>query len=200
MLDEKDTAETDHQELQKFLALQQGEAVIAANRKRDRSPSPVAGPSSKKVRSDGSKKRSRRRVPVEGAAQESRSPSPVAGPSSKKVRSDGSNKRSRRRVPVEGAAQESPRLVRLVVPPGRSMEASTSTPVLPHGLPSSMEVSVRDESMQGPSSLVQLAAAAEAQSGVVQRFVSPSPVTSPIKGTGSDSLPSNMPPTSRSLL
>ncbi|KAJ3803492.1 hypothetical protein F5876DRAFT_85228 [Lentinula aff. lateritia] len=43
MLDEKDTAETDQQELQKFLALQQGEAVVAANRKRDRSPSPVAG-------------------------------------------------------------------------------------------------------------------------------------------------------------
>ncbi|KAJ3911143.1 hypothetical protein F5877DRAFT_73412 [Lentinula edodes] len=145
MLDEKDTAETDHQELQKFLALQQGEAVIAANRKRDRSPSPVAGPSSKKVRSDGSKKR------------------------------------SRRRVPVEGAAQESPRRVRLVVPPGRSMGASTSTPALPRALPSSMEVSVRDESVQGPSSLVQLAAAAEAQSGVAQRFVSPSPVTSPIK-------------------
>ena len=164
MLDEKDTAETDHQELQKFLALQQGEAVIVANRKRDRSPSPVAGPSSKKVRSDGSKKR------------------------------------SRRRVPVEGAAQESPRRVRLVVPPGRSMGASTSTPALPRALPSSMEVSVRDESVQGPSSLVQLAAAAEAQSGVAQRFVSPSPVTSPIKGTGSDSLPSNMPPTSRSLL
>ncbi|GAW04609.1 hypothetical protein LENED_006414 [Lentinula edodes] len=139
MLDEKDTAETDHQELQKFLALQQGEAVIAANRKRDRSPSPVAGPSSKKVRSDGSKKR------------------------------------SRRRVPVEGAAQESPRRVRLVVPPGRSMGASTSTPALPRALPSSMEVSVRDESVQGPSSLVQLAAAAEAQSGVAQRRIPPSP-------------------------
>ncbi|GAW04608.1 hypothetical protein LENED_006413 [Lentinula edodes] len=80
------------------------------------------------------------------------------------------------------------------------MGASTSTPALPRALPSSMEVSVRDESVQGPSSLVQLAAAAEAQSGVAQRFVSPSPVTSPIKGTGSDSLPSNMPPTSRSLL
>ncbi|KAJ4476308.1 hypothetical protein C8R41DRAFT_923435 [Lentinula lateritia] len=50
MLDEKDTAETDQQELQKFLALQQGEAVVTANRKRDHSPSPVAGPSRKKVR------------------------------------------------------------------------------------------------------------------------------------------------------
>ncbi|KAJ3884029.1 hypothetical protein GG344DRAFT_84695 [Lentinula edodes] len=45
-----------------------------------------------------------------------------------------------------------------------------------------------------------LAAAAEAQSSVVQRFVSPSPVTSPIKGTGSDPLPFDMPPTSRSSL
>ncbi|KAJ3852803.1 hypothetical protein EV368DRAFT_82192 [Lentinula lateritia] len=164
MLDEQDTAETDQQELWKFLALQQGEAVVAAKRKRNRSPLPVAGPSSKKVRSDGSKKR------------------------------------SRRRTPVEGAAQESPRRIRLVVPPGRSMAASTSTPALPRAFPSSMEVSVRGEPVQGPSGLVQLAAAAEVQSGVVQRLVSPSPVTSPIKGTGSDPLPSNMPPTSRSLL
>ncbi|KAJ3891194.1 hypothetical protein GG344DRAFT_77109 [Lentinula edodes] len=164
MLDEKDTAETDQQELQRFLALQQREAVVAANRKRDRSPLPVAGPSSKKVRSEGSKKR------------------------------------SRCMIPVEGAAQESPHCVRLVVPPGRSMAASTSTPALPRTLPSSMEGSVRDKSVQGPSGLVQLAAAAEAQSGVVQRFISPSPVASPIKGTGSDSLPSDMPPTSQSQL
>ncbi|KAJ3804436.1 hypothetical protein F5876DRAFT_70633 [Lentinula aff. lateritia] len=164
MLDEQDTAETDQQELRKFLALQQGEAVVAAKRKRNRSPLPVAGPSSKKVRSDGSKKC------------------------------------SRRRTPVEGAAQESPRRIRLVVPPGHSMAASTSTPALPRALPSSMEVSVRGEPVQGPSGLVQLAAAAEVQSGVIQRLVSPSPVTSPIKGTGSDPLPSNMPPTSQSQL
>ncbi|KAJ3912347.1 hypothetical protein F5877DRAFT_72475 [Lentinula edodes] len=49
MLDEKDTAETDQQELQKFLALQQGEAVVAAKRKRNCSPLPVAGPSSNKA-------------------------------------------------------------------------------------------------------------------------------------------------------
>ncbi|KAH7869221.1 uncharacterized protein C8R40DRAFT_1176871 [Lentinula edodes] len=164
MLDKQDTAETDQQEFQKFLALQQGEAVVAAKCKRNRSPLPVAGPSSKKVRLDGSKKC------------------------------------SRRRTPVEGAAQESPRHIRLVVPPGHSMAASTSTPALPRAPPSSMEVSVRDEPVQGPSGLVQLAAAAEVQSGVVQRLVSPSPVMSPIKGIGSDPLPSNMPPTSRSLL
>ncbi|KAJ4499401.1 hypothetical protein C8R41DRAFT_915615 [Lentinula lateritia] len=116
MLDEQDTAEADQQELREFLTLQQGEAVVAVKRKRDRSPLPVAGPSSKKVRSDGSKKCSR----------------------------------------------------------CRSMAASTSTPAPPHALPSSMEVSVRDEPMQGPSGLVQLAAAAEVQSSVVQQFVSPS--------------------------
>ncbi|KAJ3917832.1 hypothetical protein F5877DRAFT_79602 [Lentinula edodes] len=164
MLDEQDTTETDQQEFRKFLALQQGEAVVAAKRTRDHFPLPVAGPSSKKVQSDGSKKC------------------------------------SRHRTPVEGAAQESPRRIRLVVPPGRSMAASTSTPALPRAPPSSMEVSVRDEPMQGPSGLVQLAAAAEVQSGVVQRLVSPSPVMSPIKGTGSDPLPSNMPPTLCSLL
>ncbi|KAJ3858170.1 hypothetical protein EV359DRAFT_88149, partial [Lentinula novae-zelandiae] len=158
MLDDQDTADADQQA---FLSLQQGEAVVAAKRKRECS---------------------------------------VAGPSSKKIRSDGPKKHSRHRIPVEGAAQESPRRIRLVVPPGRSLAASTSTPALPRALPSSMEVSVRDKPMQGPSGLVQLAAAAEVQSGVVQRFDSPSPVTSPIKGTGSDPLPSNMPPTSRSLL
>ncbi|KAJ3803657.1 hypothetical protein F5876DRAFT_84782, partial [Lentinula aff. lateritia] len=155
MLDEQDSAEADQQELREFLTLQQGEAVVAAKRKRDRSPLPVAGSSSKKVRSDGSKKRSRHRIPVEGAAQES--------------------------------------------PRRRLLAASTSTPALPRTLPSPMEVSVRGEPVQGPSGLVQLAAAAEVQSGVVQRFVSPSLVM-PIKGTGSDPLPSNMPPTSRSLL
>ncbi|KAJ4470539.1 hypothetical protein C8R41DRAFT_924864 [Lentinula lateritia] len=64
MLDEKDTVEADQQELREFLALKQGEAVVAAKRKRDRSPLPVAGFSRKKVRSDAPKKRSRRRTPV----------------------------------------------------------------------------------------------------------------------------------------
>ncbi|KAJ3884481.1 hypothetical protein GG344DRAFT_71313, partial [Lentinula edodes] len=64
MLDEKDTVEADQQELREFLALQQGEAVVAAKRKRDRSPLPVAGSSRKKVQSDAPKKRSRHRTPV----------------------------------------------------------------------------------------------------------------------------------------
>ncbi|KAJ4496531.1 hypothetical protein C8R41DRAFT_918615 [Lentinula lateritia] len=64
MLDEKDTVEADQQELREFLALQQGEAVVAAKRKRDRSPLPVAGSSWKKVWSDAPKKCSRRRTPV----------------------------------------------------------------------------------------------------------------------------------------
>ncbi|KAJ4495005.1 hypothetical protein C8J55DRAFT_554614 [Lentinula edodes] len=64
MLDKKDAVEADQQELQEFLALQQGEAVVAAKRKRDRSPLPVAGSSRKKVRSDAPKKRSCHRTPV----------------------------------------------------------------------------------------------------------------------------------------
>ncbi|KAJ4463619.1 hypothetical protein C8R41DRAFT_927324 [Lentinula lateritia] len=48
MLDEQDTAEADQQKLREFLTLQQGEAVVAAKRKRNRSPLPVAGSSSKK--------------------------------------------------------------------------------------------------------------------------------------------------------
>ncbi|KAJ3804798.1 hypothetical protein F5876DRAFT_70333 [Lentinula aff. lateritia] len=64
MLDERDTVEADQQELREFLALQQGEAAVAAKRKRDRSPLPVAGPSHKKVQSDAPKKCSRRRSPV----------------------------------------------------------------------------------------------------------------------------------------
>ncbi|KAJ3803622.1 hypothetical protein F5876DRAFT_84878 [Lentinula aff. lateritia] len=71
MLDDQDTADADQQELQAFLSLQQGEAVVAAKRKRERSPLPVAGPSSKKIRSDGPRKRSRHRTPVEDAAPES---------------------------------------------------------------------------------------------------------------------------------
>ncbi|KAJ3803563.1 hypothetical protein F5876DRAFT_85027 [Lentinula aff. lateritia] len=122
MLDDQDTADADQQELRNFLSLQQGEAVVAAKRKREHSPLPVAGPSSKKVWSDGSKKC------------------------------------SHRRTPVEEAAPESPRRVRLVVPPGRSMAASTSTAVPPS----------RNLPMQGPSNLVQLAAVAEAHSGLVR--------------------------------
>ncbi|GAW05268.1 hypothetical protein LENED_007112 [Lentinula edodes] len=56
MLDERDTADADQQELQKFLALQQDEAAVAAKHKRNCSPLPMAGPSSKKVRLDASKK------------------------------------------------------------------------------------------------------------------------------------------------
>ncbi|KAJ4486569.1 hypothetical protein C8J55DRAFT_487560 [Lentinula edodes] len=49
MLDDQDVADVDQQELRDFLALQQEEAAVAAKRKRDLSPLPVAGPSSKKV-------------------------------------------------------------------------------------------------------------------------------------------------------
>ncbi|KAJ3897075.1 hypothetical protein F5879DRAFT_996662 [Lentinula edodes] len=63
MLDEQDATDADQQQLREFLTLQQGEAVVAAKHKCDCSPLPVAGPSSKKVRSDGSKKRSRCRYP-----------------------------------------------------------------------------------------------------------------------------------------
>ncbi|KAJ3804109.1 hypothetical protein F5876DRAFT_70904 [Lentinula aff. lateritia] len=71
MLDDQDTADADQQELRNFLSLQQGEAAVAAKRKCERSPLPVAGPSSRKVPSDGSKKCFRRRTPVEEAAPES---------------------------------------------------------------------------------------------------------------------------------
>ncbi|KAJ3845896.1 hypothetical protein EV368DRAFT_89923 [Lentinula lateritia] len=64
MLDEQDAVDADQQELQQFLTLQRDEAVVAAKRKRNRSPVPVAGPSSKKIRSDASKKRSRRKSPA----------------------------------------------------------------------------------------------------------------------------------------
>ncbi|KAJ3804132.1 hypothetical protein F5876DRAFT_83717 [Lentinula aff. lateritia] len=88
--------------------------------------------------------------------------------------------------------------VRLVIPPGHSVVVPPT--VVPRAAPSPTEVPSRDEPSQGPAGLVQLAAAAEAQSGVVWRLVSPLPATSPIKGTGSDPLPSNMPPTSCSSL
>ncbi|KAJ3884391.1 hypothetical protein GG344DRAFT_84091 [Lentinula edodes] len=53
MLDEQDAVDADQQELQ------QNEAAVAAKHKRNHSPMPVAGPSSKKIRSDAPKKRSR---------------------------------------------------------------------------------------------------------------------------------------------
>ncbi|KAJ3803705.1 hypothetical protein F5876DRAFT_84638 [Lentinula aff. lateritia] len=160
MLDKQDAADADQQELREFLALQQGEAVVAAKCKRDCSPLPIAGPSSKRVRSDASKKC------------------------------------SHRRSPEEEAVQESPLRVRLVVPPGRLVAASTSTPLPPHASPSLMEVPGGDLPVQGHSSLVRLAAVAEAQSGLVQRPIAPPS----IKGTGPDLLSSNMPPASRPTL
>ncbi|KAJ3902753.1 hypothetical protein F5879DRAFT_990756 [Lentinula edodes] len=61
MLDERDTIDADQQELQRFLALQQNEIVVAAKRKCNCSPMPVAGPSSKKVRLDVPKKHPHRK-------------------------------------------------------------------------------------------------------------------------------------------
>ncbi|KAJ3847735.1 hypothetical protein EV368DRAFT_87402 [Lentinula lateritia] len=63
-----------------------------------------------------------------------------------------------------------------------------------------MEVPDRDLPVQGPSSLVRLAAVAEAQSGLVQQAISPPSARTPIKGTGPDLLSSNMPPTPRPTL
>ncbi|KAJ3846717.1 hypothetical protein EV368DRAFT_88607 [Lentinula lateritia] len=143
MLDERDTADADQQELQKFLALQQGEATVAAKH---------------------------------------RSPLPVAGPSSKKIRLDAPKKCSRHKSPVMEAASESPLHVRLVVPLGRLVVASTSTPVPPRATPS-------------PNGAV-----AEAHSGLVRQAVSPPSARMPIKGTGQDLLASNMPLTPRPTL
>ncbi|KAJ3884126.1 hypothetical protein GG344DRAFT_71571, partial [Lentinula edodes] len=64
MLDEQDAVDADQQELQQFLTLQRDEAAVAAKRKRNRSLMPVAGPSSKKIRSDAPKKCSRRKSPA----------------------------------------------------------------------------------------------------------------------------------------
>ncbi|KAJ3850930.1 hypothetical protein EV368DRAFT_84048 [Lentinula lateritia] len=164
MLDERDTVDADQQELQRFLALQQSEAAVSARRKRDRSPMPVAGPSSKKIRSDAPKKCSHRKSPV---------------------------------VDVN---PEPPRRVRLVVPLGRSVVASTSVPAPPRASPSLMEVPNRDLPMQGPSNPVRLAAVAEAHSGLVRQAVSPPSARTPIKGAGQDLLSSAMPPTPRPTL
>ncbi|KAJ3860590.1 hypothetical protein EV359DRAFT_85174 [Lentinula novae-zelandiae] len=139
MLDEWDTADADQQELQKFLALQQSKTAVTAKRKRDRSPLPVAGPFSKKIRSDAPKKC------------------------------------SHHKSPVAEATPDSPLCIRLVVPPGRPVVASSSLPVCPRASPSLMEVLHRDLPMQGPSDLVQLAAVAETHSGLVQQGVSSPP-------------------------
>ncbi|KAJ3885284.1 hypothetical protein GG344DRAFT_82886 [Lentinula edodes] len=64
MLDEQDMVDADQRELQEFLILQQNKAAVAAKRKRDRSPMPVAGPSSEKIWSDAPKQRSHRKSPV----------------------------------------------------------------------------------------------------------------------------------------
>ncbi|KAJ3853490.1 hypothetical protein EV368DRAFT_81538 [Lentinula lateritia] len=148
MLDERDTVDADQQELQRFLVLQQSEAAASARRKRNRSPMPVAGPSSKKIRSDAPKKCSHWKSPV-----------------------------------VE-ANPEPPRRVRLVVPPGQSVVAPSSVPAPPCTSPSLME----------------LAAVAEAHSGLVRQAVSPPSAQTPIKGVGQDLLSSAMPPTPRPTL
>ncbi|KAJ3805287.1 hypothetical protein F5876DRAFT_81931 [Lentinula aff. lateritia] len=62
MLDEQDAVNANHKELQR--ALQQEEAILAAKRRRNPSPLPVAGPSCKKTWSDAPRKRSRRKSPV----------------------------------------------------------------------------------------------------------------------------------------
>ncbi|KAJ3884230.1 hypothetical protein GG344DRAFT_84351 [Lentinula edodes] len=64
MLDEQDTVDADQQELQEFLTLQQNKAAVAAKCKCNRSPMPVAGPSSKKIRLDAPKKCSHRKSPA----------------------------------------------------------------------------------------------------------------------------------------
>ncbi|GAW10449.1 hypothetical protein LENED_012712 [Lentinula edodes] len=127
------------------------------------------------------------------------SPLPVAGPSRKKTIGLEVPKRHphHKHLTVEASSEPAPH-VWLVIPPGRSVVVPPT--IVPHAAPSPTEVPSRDEPSQGPAGLVQLAAAAEAQSGVVQRFVSPSPVMLPIKGTGSDPLPSTTPPTLHSLL
>ncbi|KAJ3858731.1 hypothetical protein EV359DRAFT_87297 [Lentinula novae-zelandiae] len=109
-----------------------------------------------------------------------RSPMPVAGPSCKKVRSNAPKKHSHRKSPVVETNPEPLRHVRLVVPPGQPVVASTSVPVHPRTSPSLMEVPNRDLPMQGPSNLVRLAAVAE--------------------GAGHDLLSSTMPPTPRPTL
>lgn len=172
MLDEQDAVDADQQELQQFLTLQRDEATVAAKRKRNRSPVPVAGPSSKKIRSDASKKRSRRKSPAVEV-----------------------NVEPFRRVrlvvpPVRSVAPVPP--VRLVAP--------TSPPVPPPASPSLMGVLHRDLPMQGPSDLVRLADAAEVHPGLVQQAGSSSPARTPIKGTGQDLLSSTMPPILRPAL
>ncbi|KAJ3845746.1 hypothetical protein EV368DRAFT_90174, partial [Lentinula lateritia] len=80
------------------------------------------------------------------------------------------------------------------------MAASTSTPVPPRAPPSLMEVPGGHPTVQGPSSLVRLAAVAEAQSSLVQQPIIHPATRTPIKGTGPDLLSSNMPPAPRPTL
>ncbi|KAH7878370.1 uncharacterized protein C8R40DRAFT_1167796 [Lentinula edodes] len=164
MLDEQDGVTADQQELQKFLALQQDEASVAAKQKCARSPLPVVGPSTKKVRLEVPKKCSRCKAPG---------------------------------VEVDS---EPPCHVLLVVPPSRSLVTSTIAPVPPCALSSPMEVSVRDNPVQGSSGLVQLVTIAEAHSGLACRHASPPVTQVPIKGGESDIFSSNMPPTPCSTL
>ncbi|GAW09926.1 hypothetical protein LENED_012142 [Lentinula edodes] len=164
MLDKQDEVDADQQEPQKFLVLQQDEASVAAKQKHARSPLPVVGPSTKKVRSEGPKKHFCRKSPV-----------------------------------VEVASMPSC-LVRLVVPPGQLSVITTTTPVPLRALPSPMEVTVRDDPVQGSSDLVQLETIAEAHSGLACPVASPPAPQMPIKGGELDILTSNMPPTPRSTL
>ncbi|KAJ4475453.1 hypothetical protein C8R41DRAFT_869939 [Lentinula lateritia] len=125
---------------------------------------------------------------------------PVAGPSRKKVWSNAPKKRSHRKSPVVEANPELLRRVRLVVPPGQPVVASTSVPVRPRTSPSLMEVPNRDLLMQGPSDLGRLVAIAEVHSGLARQAVSPPSARTPIKGAGNNLLSSTMPPTPRPTL
>ncbi|KAJ3884723.1 hypothetical protein GG344DRAFT_83598 [Lentinula edodes] len=117
-----------------------------------------------------------------------------------KVWLEAPKKRSHHKSPEVEVASGPPRCVLLVVPPGRSSVTATTTPVPPHNLPSPMEVSVRNNPMQGSSGLVQLATIAEAHSGLAHQLVSPPAPQMPIKGGESDIFTSNMPPTPCSML
>ncbi|KAJ3911571.1 hypothetical protein F5877DRAFT_85791 [Lentinula edodes] len=154
MLDERDTADADQHELQKFLTLQQGEAAIAAR------PTTRSFPSSVAVSVAPFELQ-----PAPSTLQHKLLiPKPTLRPILTQV--------------LQKATPASPLCVRLVVPPGRSVVASTSIPVPPCASPSF------------PNGAV-----AEAHSGLVQQAISPSSAQTPIKGTGQDLLSSNMPPT-----
>ncbi|KAJ3897086.1 hypothetical protein F5879DRAFT_996643 [Lentinula edodes] len=129
-----------------------------------------------------------------------RSPLPVVGPSTKKVHLEVPKKCSRCKAPGVEVDSEPPCHVLLVVPPSRSLVTSTIAPVPLCALSSPMEVSVRDNPVQGSSGLVQLVTIAEAHSGLACRHASPPVTQVPIKGGESDIFSSNMPPTPRSTL